>query len=288
MNSAASKVLIAYVAAPHRGYLNLFRKYAGGTLWVLGRDLIEEFQPLVRNLPAPEPEENATMIRALGIFADVRILTKEILQSGTFSSRVVMPDEDVSRAVAAKYFADAAVTFDSTWRLRWDWGATTANRRPEVETTISRAEFDRLLMADALGIAQKSPDWWRQIGALLVRDGELLLAAFNTHMPSEQSAYLMGDPRSNFEAGQHIDASLALHGEAGVIAEAARRGLRTEGCDMYVTTFPCPPCANHIAGAGIKRLFYLTGYSLVAGADSLVSRGVKIVRVEMEPAPALT
>jgi dCMP deaminase len=114
----------------------------------------------------------------------------------------------------------------------------------------------------------------------------VLLAAFNTHLPSQQSAYVMGDPRGNFKPGECIDASLAAHGEVSVIAEAANRGLSTKGCDLYVTTFPCPPCAASVALSGVHRVFYIDGYSRIEGAAALISRGVQIVRVELNTPPA--
>lgn len=43
----------------------------------------------------------------------------------------------------------------------------------------------------------------------------------------------------------------ASHAEQNVIAFAARRGIRTEGCRLYVTHFPCPSCARSIIQAGI-------------------------------------
>jgi dCMP deaminase len=282
-----SKILVAYVASPHAGYLKLFRKYEGGILYVLGRDLIGEFTSLVRNLPAVEPEEAAAMVRSLGIFDSVRVLTRELVPF-IGQNTLVMPDEDVSHALAEKCFAGATVEFDGTWRLRWDWKTTTHARRPEGERVVSVDLLDRELMGRASLEAQRSPDWWRQIGALLVRNGNMLIVAHNTHMPSEQSAYIMGDPRSNFGPGEHIDASLALHGEAGVIAEAARRGISTAGCDLFVTTFPCPPCANIVAASGIRRLYYADGYSLVAGAETLNAYGIEIVRVDMQTAPVPT
>ncbi|MFA5942730.1 MAG: deaminase [Candidatus Paceibacterota bacterium] len=274
-------VLVAYVPVPHAGYLKFFRAYAGGVLYVLGNEFIKEFQPLVRHLPGVQSEEVRWMVKALNIFDRVHILTPRNMDEVLESTVVVMPDEDVSHAMAEKYFAGVAITFDGSWRLRWDWGATQVKRRPEGERVISTKEFDRELMRTSFKFADKSPDWWRQIGALLVKDGEVLLAAFNEHVPCEQSAYCYGDPRSNFEPGQDIDVSSALHAEVGLIAEAANRGISTRGCDLYVTTFPCPPCAGPCSRTGIKRLYYVDGYALVAGAEALQSRGVEIIRVEM-------
>ena len=120
---------------------------------------------------------------------------------------------------------------------------------------------------------------------LVDEGGGVLLAACNRHVPNEQSAYLYGDPRSNFEPGQRIEVSGAFHAEMGILAEAARRRFSPEKCDLYVTTFPCPPCAFPWAHTGIKRLFYVDGYSLVAGAETLQAKGVEIIRVEMTSPP---
>lgn len=46
----------------------------------------------------------------------------------------------------------------------------------------------------------------------------------------------------------------ASHAEQNVIAFAARRGIRTEGCRLYVTHFPCSSCARSIIQAGISAL----------------------------------
>jgi dCMP deaminase len=49
---------------------------------------------------------------------------------------------------------------------------------------------------------------------------------------------------------------------------------------MYVTVFPCPPCAKAIAHAGIKHLYCGGGYGVLDGEDILKGAGVKIIFVE--------
>ena len=279
-STKSDKVLIAYVPVPHAGYLKLFRAFSDSALYILGEEFIREFKPLTRHLPGVAPTEIRKMIQSLDIFLNVRILTRETVHD-IRHARIIMPDEDVSHVLAEKYFSQFRVEFATDWRLRWDWGATQLKRRPEGEDVISADQLDRILMGTAFREAERSPDWWRQIGALLVKDGKVLLSAFNRHVPSEQSAYCYGDPRSNFEPGTRIDASLALHAEIGIVAEVAHRGLSMKGCDLYVTTFPCPPCAHACAFSGIKRLFYVDGYAVIAGAEVLQSKGVEIIRVEM-------
>ncbi len=281
MGSVWSKqVLVAYVPVPHAGYLNLFRAFAKSTLYIFGEEIIKKFKPLVRHLPGVKPGEAQKMIRALNIFPKVRIFTPKSLHE-VRKSRIIMPDEDVSRALAGEYFSDVQVEFASDWRLRWDWGATQLKRRPEGEDVISVDQLDLTLMCSAFREAERSPDWWRQIGALLVKDGRIVITAFNKHVPSDQSAYCYGDPRSNFEPGVSIETSCALHAEIGIVAAAARAGISMKGCDLYVTTFPCPPCAYACAESGIERLFYADGYALISGAEALQAKEVKIIRVQM-------
>ena len=281
-----SVAVVAYVPAPHAGYLKLFRAYEGSVLYVLGEEFIKEFPSLVRHLPGTAPEEAQMMVKALGIFSNVRILTKSTLEEAR-QYRIIMPDEDVSRTLDERYFKGSEVIFDGRWRLRWDWGATMKAHRPEGEHSVSYEEFDREFIRAALKVAKRSPDWWRQIGAWLVDENwATLLVAINQHVPYEQSAYLMGDPRSNFEAGQYIELSNAAHAEAVLIATAANRGLSMSGCSLYVSTFPCPPCANLCSFTGIRRLYYADGYALVAGAETLRARDVQIIRVDMTPSPS--
>jgi dCMP deaminase len=286
MSSRNKATLVAYVPAPHKGYLNFFRKYKGGTLYLLGSSFIAKFPSLVKHLPGDTPAEVRKMVSSLDIFSSVRILTPKNLPAVQEARELVMPDEDVSHVFAATYLGSSDITFDESWRLRWDWTSAHHKRIPEGETVISVDALDQELMLKAFVTAGRSSDWWRQIGAVLVRDGTVLLVAYNKHVPSEQSPYFYGDPRSLFNSGEHIDMSTALHAEVGIIAEAARRGIQTEGCDLYVTTFPCPPCAYACAKAGFKRLFYAEGYSLLEGAAAFSAAGTQIIRVAMTPPPS--
>jgi deoxycytidylate deaminase len=51
-----------------------------------------------------------------------------------------------------------------------------------------------------------------------------------------------------------------VHAEMSAITSAARLGVPSKGCVMYVTTFPCHNCAKHIIASGISRLVYVEPY----------------------------
>jgi dCMP deaminase len=136
-----------------------------------------------------------------------------------------------------------------------------------------------LLVSAAEGEAAGSVDWWRQVGAAMrLADGTVMKAA-NRHVPHELSAYAVGDPRANFTKGVALEISTAEHAEARLIAQAAREGRATQGAVLYVTDFPCPPCAKLIAGAGIATLYYHEGYSLLDQETVLAQAGVEVVEL---------
>ena len=47
---------------------------------------------------------------------------------------------------------------------------------------------------------------------------------------------------------------------------------------LYVTDFPCPPCAKLIAAAGVVRLYFRTGYAVLDGEQVLEAAGVEVLR----------
>lgn len=272
--------VVAYIPALHRGYIDFFRKYPGA-LYVLGEALVREVPRMERDIRALGAAEVKALLEGLRIFEKIAVLDRNTLPEVQKSSaQIIMPDEDVSRQFAEAHLPGRAVEFVPVF-LRWDKQISTKEFEVPPDRVISENEFDREIMSAAFAEARKSPDWWRQVGAILVKDGKPLLVGFNRPAPSKDYTLgPFGDPRSNFDAGIGFEISKALHAEAGIIARAARQGIPLEGASLYVTTFPCPVCAKSIAGAGIKKAYYSKGYSLLDAEDVLRAYGVEIVLVK--------
>lgn len=273
-------MLIAFVPVLHKGYLELFKQYPD-ELGILDLDVIADYTSLIRDLRLIDPHELKLAIEGLRIFPRVRVLSKADLATlGASSMNIVMPDEDVSRDLAAKYFGDR-VTFASVGiRQRWDHKFVNEENSVAPHRVISKAAADIEFMQTAVAEAEKSQDWWRQIGAVLVKDGKVVYKNWNRHLPSDFHLAYNGDPRSNFDRGQRLDIYTSVHAEAGIIAKAAKAGLALEGTSIYTSTFPCPNCARLIGEAGIKKVYYQKGYSLLDGENILNVYGVEIVLVE--------
>lgn len=271
--------IVAYVPVVHQGYLQFFSKYPHAkTMYLLGEEFIQDYRPLVKDIRALQPEQIKTVLESLELFETVEIL-ETATAPNLSTDEIIMPDEDISHQVAEKFFGGKKVSFDSIF-LRWDKKRSLSREQPEPDVVISQNEFDQKIMAVAYQEAEKSSDWWRQVGGVLVKDGEVIAVGRNIHVPHDMQAYSDGDPRASFQSGEHFELSSSVHAESMVIAEAARRGIATEGAWIYSTTFPCPVCAKLIAESGITKIFYEEGYSLLDGQNVLKSKGVEIIKVK--------
>ena len=277
-----ANALVSYIPALHRGYIDFFKKYPGATLYILGTDFVRETPRMDRDIRALTPDEVKTLVAGLGIFASVIVLDekniKDLLTSGT---EIIMPDDEVNHNFAEAHLATftGKISFIPAF-LRWDRKISTTEFIVSPDRIISEDEFDRQIIAQATEEAQRSPDWWRQIGGILMRDKKIILMAHNEVLPSEYTLNTFGDPRSNFDAGEMLTTYKTIHAEAKIIAEAANRGISTQGTTLYTTTFPCPVCAKSVAMAGIKEVYYAKGYSLLDAEDILRAFGVKLVMVK--------
>ena len=286
------KILIAYIPVLHAGHIELLKKHHDAdAIWLLGEDVIaslgEDFDYIVKKdmLRAIPP---MWVMRGIGAVPAFQNTPMQLITTGFMGSAfvppelAVMPDEDVSRAFAEKYLGGTQVTYESVF-LRYDRQAVLKQESADVAAkySLSFSDFDRKMMRIAECESAKSADWWRQIGSVLVPLDGPLIVAHNKHILGEQMPNVLGDPRSVFKRGVHLEISTVAHSEAAVCAEAARRGIKTEDASIYVTAFPCPPCAWLISHAGISKCFFSGGYSTLEGAFILEKMGVELIYVNM-------
>lgn len=276
-NSATNKAVVAYVPALHAGYVSFFTKHRPSDIFVLGKSFIDAFPRLNRDLRALAPEEAATGLRALGFDAGVL----EIVDVGKIAGyeQVVLPDEDVSRDFARTHITRGTPTLESIF-LRWDGLAPDRQKEVSPDRVTSTDELDREFMRVAFVESEKSADWWRQIGSVLVKDGKVVCGGHIRYFPSDLSLDILGTPRSNYDFGQRPDVYISMHAEADVIAQAARDGVALAGASVYSSTFPCINCAFLLARSGIAKLYYARGYSNLDSEEVLRNAGVEIIFVQ--------
>ncbi len=265
------KVVIAYVPVLHEGYLEFFNRYKDADkVFIFGQSLIDKFDYLHKEIRALDPK---TLVD-LGKKYNLEVLEENHI-SDLKANEIIMPDEDVCHLLAKEYFGDKKIEFDPVF-LRWDRTNTKKEKKVGPEKVITEDEF----MNSAFAESQKSSDWWRQVGAVLVKEGKIIFSRSNKHVPSPHQPYSDGDPRNASHKGEDLDKYTTIHAEAGIVADAAREGVALDGAEMYVTDFPCPVCAKQIATAGIKKLYYTRGYAVLDGERILKANGVEIVKIK--------
>ncbi len=277
--------LVLYLPVIHRGYLDLIKKYRTKleTIWVLSNEVIKlidkELNYLRKDIRRLSPTQAVKVLEGLELDLQVRLMSLENLS--TLNARLVMPDDDVSDVLIKLFFNQKQKIILEPIFLRWDKRNTFDKKPPRADLVISQDKFDQAVMKQAFFEAGRSTDWWRHVGAALVKDGQVILTLANQHTPGGYTPYLDGDPRSISKSGQDICANTSRHAESAIIAEAAKQGIKTTNCSLYVTTFPCPYCARVVAHAGIKTLYFAEGYTVLDGEEELKRAGVKIVKVNV-------
>jgi dCMP deaminase len=275
------KQVLLYLPVIHAGYEAFLRRHAdAGQILLLGPGFTDGYPSLAKDIRALPAARAAEYLR-LGTPASVRVIEPGDLAAAVIGDPLVLPDEEVMRDIAGRYRLGAgrSLVFDRTF-LRWDRDWATATAPVAFDGEITAADLHRELLGRAKDLAARSSDWWRQVGAVAARDGQVLGCAWNQHHPTEYAPYLSGDPRDAFERGVRADLSTAIHAEAALIARAARDGTSLAGADLYTTTFPCPACARLIAEAGFVRCFFAGQYSVLDGEQTLRARGISLIWVD--------
>lgn len=280
-------IALIYIPVLHEGYRQLLLTQQWDAIWLVDISVIQdEFPYLKKDIRALPVEKVLEILQAWNSAKEVRVLSsknatadniKSLVKGGKDLTYVVTNDE-IGRWLAKEFLSEKKVEFYTPF-LRWDRESATAEQEAMTDKTITLEELGRQFFGVAEKEASKSSDWWRRVGAAVAKDGQLLLSAHNTHLPTEHEPYFSGDGRALFHKGEHIDKTSAIHAEAKLIAQAARQGISLDGTELFVTTFPCPPCAKLIATAGIAKLYFKEGYALFDGETILKSAGVQRIRV---------
>lgn len=96
--------------------------------------------------------------------------------------------------------------------------------------------------------AKKSKDSTTVGACLIGPDGEIRLTGFNG------PARGVKDSSERFERpAKYLWCS---HAEEAIISFAAREGIKTKDCRLYVTHQPCAKCSRMIVNAGIKEVVF--------------------------------
>jgi dCMP deaminase len=94
-------------------------------------------------------------------------------------------------------------------------------------------------------VSESSDDDNRKVGCVIVRDGDTIVAYGSNTIPEKVKKLKSRKEKPN----------KYRHAERNAICEAAKKGISTDGCEMYCNYYPCSDCAISIIQAGISKLY---------------------------------
>ncbi|MCZ6794493.1 MAG: dCMP deaminase family protein [Planctomycetota bacterium] len=116
--------------------------------------------------------------------------------------------------------------------------------------TRERAGWDEYFMRIAVEVAGRSTCDRKHVGAVIVRDRNILSTGYNGSIAGMPHC----DDVGHLMEGGHCIAT--IHAEANAIIQAAKNGVMINGASIYTTASPCWNCFKIVVNAGMRRIFF--------------------------------
>ena len=127
---------------------------------------------------------------------------------------------------------------------------------------MTRMSWDEYFMQISELVSKRSTCLRRKVGAVMVKDKTIISTGYNGAPKKTKHCLEAGCLRQelNVPSGEKHELCRGTHAEQNAIAQAAAKGISTEGSTIYCNTFPCIICLKLLINAGIKEVVYVKAY----------------------------
>jgi len=145
-----------------------------------------------------------------------------------------------------------------------------------------RPSWETYFMDIALLVAKRSTCLRRSVGAVVVKEKRVLSTGYNGAPMNVAQCRVTGCIRAQMKipSGERHELCRGIHAEQNAIIQAAYHGVSIKEADLYCTNLPCSICAKMIINAGIRTIYYLSGYADAMSAEMLKEAGVDVIKIE--------
>jgi dCMP deaminase len=142
---------------------------------------------------------------------------------------------------------------------------------------MQRPSWDEYFMDITRLVARRSTCLRRQVGAVLVKQKNILATGYNGTPSGITHCDVTGCLREQLQvpSGERHELCRGLHAEQNAIIQAARHGINISDSTLYCTNSPCIICTKMLINAGIRKVFYLEGYSDQLSMEMLGEAGIE-------------
>lgn len=129
-------------------------------------------------------------------------------------------------------------------------------------TKTKRPSIDDYFLKIATVVGTRSTCHRHNVGAVLVRDKQILSTGYNGAAAGVKDCLELGCLRDELKipSGTRHEICRAVHAEQNAIIQAALHGVSTQDSTLYCTHSPCNLCAKIMVNAGVKRVVCIEYY----------------------------
>ena len=148
-----------------------------------------------------------------------------------------------------------------------------------MKKSIHRPDWNSYFLEIARTVAKRSTCLRRQVGAVLVRDKQILSTGYNGAPSGIAHCDIVGCLREKLKVppGEKHELCRGLHAEQNAIIQAAVHGVTIDRSTMYCTHEPCSVCSKMIINAGIKKVVVAGNYPDKLAREILEEAKVEVV-----------
>jgi dCMP deaminase len=154
---------------------------------------------------------------------------------------------------------------------------------------MTRPSWDEYFMDIARLVARRSTCLRRQVGAVMVKEKNILATGYNGTPSGITHCATTGCLREQLQvpSGERHELCRGLHAEQNAIIQAARHGVNISGATLYCTNSPCIICTKMLINAGVRTIIYQDGYPDTLAMDMLRESGIIVTAfASLAPSPA--
>lgn len=148
----------------------------------------------------------------------------------------------------------------------------------------TRPSWDSYFIQLAFVVAGRSTCLRRQVGAVIVKEKQILSTGYNGSPAGLVHCAEAGCLRESLQvpSGERHELCRAVHAEQNALVQAAKHGVAICDADLYVTHQPCVLCTKLLINAGIRRVVYAQSYPDQLAESMAREAGLKFIAYSQE------
>ncbi len=145
-----------------------------------------------------------------------------------------------------------------------------------------RPSWEEYFMDITVLVARRSTCLRRAVGAVIVKDKRILATGYNGAPSGIQHCVDVGCLRQTMKivSGQRHEICRGIHAEQNAIIQAAYHGVRIQDATLFCTNLPCNICTKMLINAGIRKIYYQSGYADELSAGLLEEAGIEVIQLD--------